>query len=124
MKVEVSNGELVDKITILSIKISEIKDPEQIKNIEKEYKYLCSVLPEIGIDAHSPLYRRLLTVNRNLWKVEDSLRLKEKKAEFDEDFIRMARNVYILNDERSIIKKQINIETGSDFIEEKSYEKY
>ena len=124
MKVEISNGELIDKITILSIKLSYISDKLKIKNIEKEYKCLIRYLSNINIDENSDLYCKLYAVNKKLWDIEDNIRNKENKKEFDEEFITLARQVYITNDKRCKIKKQINIETKSDFIEEKSYKEY
>jgi len=124
MKVEISNGELVDKITILSLKLSHIKDEDKIKNIKKEYDYLFDYLMDIGLDGHSYLYRELWNVNRDLWDIEDNIREKERKKEFDDEFIELARSVYVTNDRRCDIKRQINLETESDFIEEKSYEEY
>lgn len=124
MKVEIPNGEIVDKITILSIKMSQIKDEEKLKNVKKEYDCLMKFLEKIGINEESFLYQRLFIINRELWDIEDNIRNKEKKKEFDEEFIFLARKVYITNDERCRIKKEINIKTGSDFVEEKSYEEY
>lgn len=124
MKVEISNGELVDKITILSLKLVNITDESKAENIKKEYDFLVGSLKDIGMNEHSYLYRELWQVNQELWIIEDNIREKEKGKEFGEEFIELARSVYVTNDRRCEIKKQINIETDSDIIEEKSYEDY
>jgi hypothetical protein len=119
MKVEISLGELVDKITILKIKLVEIKNEEKLINIQFEYDYLMQFYPED--DSIKNYFDQLFDVNYQLWKVEDKLRLLEEENKFDQDFIELARSVYILNDERARIKKNINMNDGSKFIEEKSY---
>jgi len=122
MKIEVSFGEVLDKVSILAIKLNYIKDEEKLKNIAKEFQSLTSVIsPSTFID---PLYNDLCSVNQELWHIEDDIREKERIGEFDGEFIRLARNVYITNDKRADIKKLINIKYGSEFIEEKSYNPY
>lgn len=122
MKIEVSIGEVIDKWTILSIKILNIKDKDKLVNINNERNYLIKMIdPELLYD---PLVDQLLNVNMSLWKVEDDLRLCEKDKDFSLRFIELARSVYKLNDERARIKKEINIKCGSEFVEEKSYESY
>ena len=122
MKIEVSIGEVIDKWTILSIKVLNISDKEKLVNINNERTYLNAVIaPEILYD---PLVDQLLEVNKALWKVEDDLRLCEKDRDFSLRFVELARSVYKLNDERARIKKEINIKCGSEFVEEKSYEPY
>ena len=122
MKIEISIGEIVDKWTILSIKALNITDKDKLKNIFTEKNYLNTVIePEI---LHDPLVDNLLNINKNLWKVEDDIRLCEKEKDFSLRFVELARSVYKLNDERASIKKEINIKYGSEFIEEKSYEPY
>jgi hypothetical protein len=122
MKIEVSVGEVVDKWTILSIKALNITDKDKLVNVFKERNYLNdAVHPEI---LHDPLTDRLLEVNQSLWKVEDRLRDCERDKVFDDHFVQLARSVYILNDKRAHIKKDINIKYGSDFVEEKSYQPY
>jgi hypothetical protein len=102
-----------------------IQDPEKIKNIEAEYLYLLPVVEqEIGILKTSQLYIRLLETNRKLWRIEDDIRDKERERQFDSEFVELARLVYITNDERAKIKKEINLQQGSKFIEEKSYQEY
>ena len=121
MKIEVSIGEIHDKISILEIKKNKIKDREKLKNINNEFNTLVESYPTY-IDQLE--YKDLLKINSLLWDIEDRLRLKEKNKKFDEEFIKLARDVYFTNDKRSVIKKKINIRLGSDLIEEKSYEDY
>jgi hypothetical protein len=125
MFIEISNGEVLDKLTILHIKLSKITDPKKLDNIKNEYSYLAdfcsSVLKEENI---TELYAELYDINLSLWTIEDKIRIKEKLSEFDDEFIELARLVYKTNDKRAQIKKQINIDTKSLFVEEKSYERY
>lgn len=125
MEIEISNGELIDKLTILEIKLNYITALTQKDNIKKEYTYLKEKSQTLILNPTIyNLYRQLQKVNLKLWKIEDSIRLKEKLNEFDNEFISLARSVYKTNDERANIKKQINQITISTFIEEKSYEQY
>jgi hypothetical protein len=124
MKVEVSNGEIVDKITILKIKSERITDTEKLKNIHTELNELLPLLTDIGIGTDSDLFIELYNVNSELWVVEDDLRELERKRDFGDEFIRLARSVYYTNDRRFEVKKRINLETSSKFVEEKSYNKY
>lgn len=125
MKIEVSHGEIVDKLTILQIKKKNITDPEKLININKEYNYLISIVENnLGISTLSSDYLELLSVNEELWIIEDDIRDKERKKEFDEDFIKLARSVYYTNDVRAKIKKDINLKYSSGFIEEKGYTQY
>ena len=124
MKVETSNGDLIDRVTILHIKSSKITNTDQNKNILNEYTILLELMKSIGVTVNSMEYQRLLTVNTRLWDVEDKLRVIEKSKQFDTIFIELARQVYYMNDERAAIKKDINLKTGSLLIEEKSYGKY
>lgn len=125
MKIEVSVGEIVDKLTILHIKMSNILDIEKLKNISKEYGYLKDVVEDdLNISTESEEYLKLLEINKELWDIEDLIREKEKLKLFDDEFISLARSVYITNDKRAEIKKEINIKYGSKFVEEKSYHNY
>lgn len=124
MKVEVSNGEIVDKISILFIKMEKMKDSNKINNVDKELKQLLPYLDEIGIDVEDELFKKLKKTNLKLWDIEDRLRKLESQKKFNGEFIELARQVYYTNDLRSTIKKEININTGSKLIEEKSYEDY
>ena len=125
MNIEVSHGEIVDKLTILQIKKENITDPNKLDNIVKEYNYLLSVVEnDLGISILSPEYLELLSVNKDLWVIEDDIRDKERQKEFDEEFIKLARDVYYTNDIRAKIKKEINLKYLSGFVEEKSYSNY
>jgi hypothetical protein len=123
MKIEVSNGEIIDKLTILQIKLERIKDKEKIRNLRKEYDMLIAISSSI-ISTSDPLYIALYEVNCELWDIEDLIRDLERKKDFGEQFIATARAVYFKNDRRSVLKREINIKTSSGLIEEKSYEKY
>jgi hypothetical protein len=123
MEIEVSIGEIVDKLSILRIKKNNITDEDKLVNINKEYDYLYhKVFQELKVDTSD--FYEMIMVNEILWGVEDSIREKERNKEFDQDFIEMARSVYITNDRRAEIKKQINLKYGSLFVEEKSYKEY
>tara|TARA_Y100000991_G_scaffold193058_1_gene160915 strand:- start:185 stop:571 length:387 start_codon:yes stop_codon:yes gene_type:complete len=127
MKVEVSNGELLDKLTILELKLSNISDEKKLINIKKEYNELsplAKLLFEKFKDELLSKYKELALINSQLWKIEDDIRECEKNKNFGEKFVELARAVYFTNDKRSDVKKQINVLTGSGFIEEKSYEDY
>ena len=123
MKIEASIGEIVDKLSILQIKLENIKDEEKLINIRKEFNYLNGIVfkdLKIQLDDYQPL----LNINKQLWDIEDDIRDEERAKRFEDRFIELARAVYVTNDERSRIKKDINIKYGSDFVEEKSYQDY
>ncbi len=123
MKIEVSNGEIVDKLTIIEIKRERIKDKTKLANLEKEYKELNEAIEKI-INKNHPLYLELYDLNCRLWEIEDHIRDLERKKEFNDDFIQTSRAVYITNDKRSEVKREINKLTDSMLTEEKSYEAY
>ena len=123
MQIEVSNGEIIDKLTVIQIKLERIKDEAKLVNLKKEFEVLSQVASKI-IETDSPLYQSLYKVNCELWDIEDHIRDLERNKDFGEDFINTARSVYIKNDERSRIKREINVTTSSSLIEEKSYESY
>ena len=123
MKIEVSNGEIIDKLTIIQIKLERIKDAAKLVNLKKEYAELNEASASILITS-DPLYISLYKVNCELWDIEDHIRDLERNKEFGEDFVSTARAVYFKNDRRSALKREINIKTSSGLIEEKSYEKY
>ena len=127
MKVEVSTGELVDKLSILEIKLLNIKDKEKTKNVYKELEtlnpYFQDLLDIYGIKIKN-LYIKISNINKTLWNIEDAIRDKEKAEEFDEEFVELARSVYIVNDQRAAVKKEINLLTKSELVEEKSYSDY
>ena len=124
--VPVSTGELIDKISILKIKKKKIKNKSKLKNILKELLLLNKILQNNFKNNNKiSLYEKKLTqINRKLWDIEDKIRDLEAKKIFNKQFINLARSVYITNDKRSEIKKKINLLTGSDIKEEKSYKSY
>jgi len=123
MQIEVSNGEIIDKLTILEIKLDKISDEQKLKNVRKEYKSLEKRAGKI-LTKEDPLYQNLREVNLRLWDIEDQCRDFERKKDFGKAFIHTVRLVYINNDERARLKKEINLKTGSGLIEEKSYQEY
>jgi hypothetical protein len=124
MLIEVSNGEIIDKLTILALKLKYINDKEKLANIRKEHDILTEAAKKIEINTEHELYIQMMVVNEKLWEIEDKIRDCEKNKDFGKDFIELARSVYVVNDERSKIKRKINHLTGSDLIEEKSYKEY
>jgi len=123
MKIEVSVGEIVDKLSILKIKTNNITDSQKLENVTKEYNYLYEIVfNELKISEDD--FFNLVLINEKLWDIEDKLRDKERDKSFDNDFIQLARSVYFTNDKRAEIKKEINIKYGSLFVEEKSYKQY
>lgn len=123
MQIEVSNGEIADKLVIVEIKLERIKDALKLANLHKEYEILNDAVALI-IDKKNQLYIDLYHVNNQLWDIEDHIRDLERIKDFGDDFIQTARSVYFINDKRSDIKRKINELTGSNLTEEKSYEKY
>ena len=122
MIIEISIGEAFDRLTILKIKSEKIKDDTKLTNVMMEYFYLLNLMKEeLEVDEDNKDFKRLLNINSKLWEVEDKLREYEKNHEFGDDFIKLARYVYLLNDARAMIKKEINLGYGSQFVEEKSY---
>jgi len=126
IKVPISPGELLDKITILRIKSQRMSDPAKLANVRLELEALEETW---GASAHSKIdveaeVGALLAVNERLWLVEDEIRDKERAQAFDAEFIRLARAVYFENDERAAIKRRINMALGSGLVEEKSYSNY
>jgi len=124
--VPISPGELLDKITILRIKVARIHDPAKLANVKLELALLEQTWKECGggaahvaVDEHA-----LQNVNERLWDIEDRIRDKESRQIFDRDFIELARAVYVCNDERAAIKRRINVQLGSRLVEEKSYKQY
>jgi len=126
INIDVSVGELLDKISILEIKYSKIEDKSKLKNITKELASLNAVAKQT-LSKYENLKKRLQElkeINLILWGVEDEIREKESKREFDNEFIRLARDVYYTNDKRFEVKNLINQELGSYIKEEKHYKKY
>jgi len=124
--IPISPGELIDKLTILEIKLQEIKDLAKLKNIEIEYSFLSDIVNQTIGDNNqiNKLRDDLKKVNKALWNIEDDIRDCERNNDFSDRFIELARSVYINNDKRALIKKNININLGSLLVEEKSYKKY
>jgi hypothetical protein len=127
MKVEVSNGELMDKLSILELKLKNITDSKKLINIKVEFNELNPLVQKL-FKKYSPdvnkLYIKLAEINGKLWVIEDEIRQCEKDKNFGTKFVKLARDVYFTNDVRSELKKEINILTNSGVIEEKSYEDY
>jgi len=125
MKVEISNGELLDKFSILEIKMGNITDPSKLTNIENEYRELTSDCTDLLLNSTiSSLYAELKSINQKLWVVEDDIRDCERSKDFGPQFVSLAREVYFTNDERARVKKEINLASGSSLVEEKSYQAY
>jgi len=119
----VSLGELIDKITILEIKQIHMTGTK-LKNVDKELKLLKKLLQDKNLEVDIDLINSLKEVNKNLWDIEDNIRIKERNQKFDKEFIQLARSVYKENDKRASIKKEINQKYNSDLVEEKSYNNY
>lgn len=126
MTVPVSFGEVLDKITILEIKSERIADPEKVKNVRVELDELSATWNQAVQDqaAIADLREQLKAVNEQLWEIEDDIRDQEADQDFGTRFIELARAVYVTNDKRAAIKKDVNLALGSRFVEEKSYQDY
>ena len=126
IRVEISYGELFDKISILEIKKSKLKNPDEIVKVKYELNLLLKELNNSKLNSSliSSLTKDLKEVNLKLWNIEDEIREKERDKKFDEEFIKLARDVYITNDTRAKIKNEINKKLNSKVFEIKSYEKY
>lgn len=124
----ISLGELIDKITILEIKAVNIRDANKLQNVTNELNILndkvASILDASGVEKLAPLKGDLKDINQSLWIIEDDIRDCERAKQFDEKFIELARAVYVTNDKRAAVKKDINLAFGSELIEEKSYKDY
>jgi len=126
IEVPVSPGELLDKITILRIKSARMRDSGKLANVRTELAALERVWnasPYAAVDVAGDV-SALLAVNERLWTIEDDIRDKERAQSFDGEFVRLARAVYVENDERAAIKRRLNVKLGSSLIEEKSYAEY
>ena len=126
IKVPVSFGEVLDKITILEIKSERIQDEAKVRNVRLELDELTATWNEAVPDqsAIADLRARLKSVNEQLWEIEDDIRDQEAAQDFGDRFIELARAVYVTNDKRAAIKKDVNLALGSRFVEEKSYQDY
>jgi len=126
IKVDVSVGEFLDKVTILEIKSERIKDQAKLENVNKELTLMKEVWnkSEFAKADISDETDRLKKINEKIWEIEDNIRDKERDRNFDEGFVELARSVYYSNDERANIKKELNLKLGSGLVEEKSYSDY
>jgi len=127
IKVEISVGELLDKLTILQIKAERITDPDRQANVQRELAALTRAWSESGYGNDAALdteIAELRRINETLWEIEDQIRAREAAGTFDTEFIELARAVYQNNDRRAAVKRGINLKTGSGIIEEKSYTDY
>lgn len=126
--VPVSHGELLDKITILEIKAAKIDDNDKRANVRRELDALSAIWAPIAAGSSSEdvedLHAKLREVNEALWDIEDRIRLKEAAKRFDDEFIELARSVYVTNDRRAALKRAVNGAFGSTLVEEKSYQPY
>lgn len=124
----ISLGELIDKITILEIKAGNIQEATKLKNVTHELSILsekvASLLDAAGVAKLAPLKSALKDINQELWVIEDDIRDCEYVKDFSDKFIQLARAVYVTNDKRAKVKKDINLAFGSELIEEKSYKDY
>ena len=120
---EISVGELLDKLTILEIKLEKISDKESLKIIEKEYQLL-NKTDGVDKNQYKALFDELKSTNRKLWDIENEKRLCEKNSDFGEKFIQVSRDVHFMNDKRAKIKSKINQLSGSNIKEVKQYTKY
>ena len=131
ISIPVAVGEVADKITILELKLRFIKDKEKTNNIKKELMLLKEIYDKC-VESHNnstqnrirALQYNLSEINQQIWKIEDAIRFEEKKESFDVNFVQLARSIYRNNDRRAKLKRQINLLTNSEIIEEKSYEEY
>jgi len=127
IKIEISVGELLDKLSILIIKKEKINNPEKIKEIERELKFLESHATTIrsrNKTEYDTFLKKLININSKLWDIEDEIRILEKNSSFSDEFVSLARSVYFTNDERFSCKSDINIFYGSEINEVKEYVEY
>ncbi len=121
----VSWGELIDKITILEIKSRHLSNPAALANVSHELQLLSKIAePAMTTSGIAELKAKLTQINQTLWTIEDDIRDKEAAKSFDDRFIELARSVYRTNDERALVKRQINAALSSELVEEKSYKAY
>jgi len=121
----ISVGELLDKLSILSIKKNRLTNPDKLFQVEKEFSFLYELSTQfLTVKDYFNLYDDLVLINSKLWEIEDKLRVCEKNKKFDEEFIELARSVYYTNDERFELKNKINLLSNSEIQEQKSYEDY
>ena len=123
---QISVGEWIDKLTILEIKLAAILERDKLANVRREYETLLAAAPaELLTRVEIAAARaRLKAVNAELWRIEDEIRVKERASDFSDEFIALARAVYVTNDKRAALKREINRLTSSELVEEKSYANY
>jgi hypothetical protein len=125
LKIEVAPGELIDKITILEIKLARIGDEEKLRNVQREYAHLTQVADVVLTSPEITMLRsELKRINELLWQIEDDIREQDRRQDFGPDFVRLARAVYRTNDERARVKREINRLLNSTLVEEKAYAPY
>jgi len=125
LKIEIAPGELIDKITILEIKLARLSDKEKISNVQREYALLMRVADVVSTNPEITMLRsELKSINEMLWQIEDDIRERDRRQDFGPDFIRLARAVYRTNDERARVKRVINRLLNSTLVEEKAYAPY
>ncbi len=126
IKVPVSPGEVLDKITILEIKSERIADPDKLANVEQELELLQAAWLQMVTDDETVggIHAELKGINEVLWQIENDIRDKERAKEFDQRFIELARSVYMTNDQRTSVKRKLNVYLGAELVEEKSYQSY
>jgi len=122
--VPISTGELLDKLSILEIKLKKVKDASKLENIKREHGLLLEVIKSNNLKGWKNQAERLFKINSSLWDIEDRIRIKEKLKEFDKEFVALARSVYVTNDLRFSAKSEVNEMYDSNVVEEKSYEVY
>ena len=123
---QISVGEWIDKLTILEIKLAEIVERDKLANVRREYDTLLAAAPAELLNRAEIVQARarLKAVNAELWRIEDEIRVKERAGDFTDEFIALARAVYVTNDKRAALKREINRLTMSELVEEKSYANY
>ncbi len=126
IQIPVSPGELLDKLSILDIKLECIGDEDKLANVRLEHELLSRVWADAGLETAGivALRGQLRAINQRLWRIEDKIRDCERRQDFGDHFVSLARSVYVQNDERAEIKKKINLALGSEIVEEKSYAEY
>ena len=125
LKIEVAPGELIDKITILEIKLARINDEEKVRNVQREHALLTRVADVVSTSPELTMLRsELKQINEVLWRIEDDIREQERRQDFGPEFVRLARAVYRTNDERARVKREINRLLNSTLVEEKAYAPY
>ena len=126
ISIQVSPGELIDKMTILEVKLARMSDPAKLVNVRREHAMIAQTFRENVADSQAlaKLISELKATNSALWAIEDDIREHERNGDFGESFVKLARSIYRINDERAAIKRRINVLLDSAIVEEKSYSDY